>query len=118
MSNTFTWLQLLSDNPKKSQDFYGKLFNWNMSTQPIEGGSHTTIDAGNGSFGGITQVDKSMPPQWISYISVDDIKTYTEKAKTLGAEIVFPVTEIGGDQGFYSIIKDPDGAILGLWGPK
>ena len=64
------------------------------------------------------QADKNAPPQWISYVNVDDIKSYTEKAQKLGAQVIVPITDIGGGQGFYSVFKDPTGAVLGLWGPK
>ena len=119
MKNTFGWMQLLSSDPKKAQAFYGQLFNWSISEQPKDGGkTYTTIDAGEGSCGGIVQGDKNVPTHWVSFVNVDDIKVSTEKAKNLGAQIIVPITDIGGGQGFYSVFKDPTGAVLGLWGPK
>ncbi len=119
MTNNFAWLQLQTSDAKKAESFYGQLFKWTMNTMPVSGGyTYTQIDAGEGSFAGITQGDTSSPPQWISYITVDDIKSYTEKAQKLGAQIIVPVTDIGGGQGYYSVFKDPTGAILGLYGQK
>jgi predicted enzyme related to lactoylglutathione lyase len=39
------------------------------------------------------------------------------KAKTLGAKVMKDVTEVP-DMGWFSIITDPTGAMLGLWESK
>ena len=49
--------------------------------------------------------------------TVDDIKTATAKARTLGANVMKDVTEVQ-DMGWLSIITDPTGAMLGLWQAK
>lgn len=57
------------------------------------------------------------PPAWLAYVEVDDIKASTEKAKSLGAQIIRDVTEVMG-MGWLSILIDPTGAALGLWQSK
>ncbi len=119
MTNQTGWIQLLAPETTKAETFYGQLFNWSMNQKPTQDGKpYVIIDAGKGQCGGIVQIDKNVTPQWVSYINVDNINTYTEKAKSLGAEIIVPITEVGNDQGYYSVFKDPSGAVLGLWGPK
>jgi len=49
--------------------------------------------------------------------TVDDIKTATAKARTLGAKVMKDVTEVQ-DMGWLSVITDPTGAMLGLWQAK
>jgi len=54
------------------------------------------------------------PSTWLAYVVVDDVKASTEKARSLGAQIMKDVTEVPG-MGWFSIIVDPTGAALGLW---
>jgi len=48
---------------------------------------------------------------------VDDVKSSTAKAKSLGANLIKDVTEIP-DVGWFSIFMDPTGAALALFQPK
>jgi hypothetical protein len=45
---------------------------------------------------------------------VDDLRVATDKAKSLGGKVMKDVTEVP-DMGWFSIIQDPTGSILGLW---
>jgi hypothetical protein len=54
---------------------------------------------------------------WLAYVDVDDIHASTEKARSLGAQIVKDVTEVP-DMGWLTILMDPTGAALGLWQTK
>lgn len=116
MRNTFGWMQLGSSNPKKAQDFYGKLFQWNFQESPTSNGPYIQIDAGEGACAGIAQGDTPDESQWVPFVNVSNIKDFTEKAQTLGGKVIVPITEIGGDQGFYTVILDPTGAVIGLYG--
>ena len=51
---------------------------------------------------------------YVEVVSVDD---YTEKAQKLGAKLIREKTEVP-EMGWFSIISDPSGAILGLWQNK
>jgi hypothetical protein len=53
----------------------------------------------------------------MAYVMVDDVKTATAKAKSLGATIAKDVTEVA-NYGWFSVIVDPTGAALGLWQSK
>jgi predicted enzyme related to lactoylglutathione lyase len=54
------------------------------------------------------------PPGWLAYVEVDDIRAATKKAKSLGGEVMKDATEVIG-MGWLSFIRDPTGAVLGLW---
>ena len=51
------------------------------------------------------------------YVLVDDVKAATAKARTLGANVMKDITEVP-EMGWFSIITDPTGAMLGLWQAK
>lgn len=60
------------------------------------------------------QLMPGAPSAWLAYVNVDDVKSATAKAKSLGATVMKDVTEVP-EMGWFSIIVDPTGAVLGLW---
>lgn len=119
MKNTFGWVQLGSADPKAAKQFYEHLFHWKITQQKMDGDkSYLEIDAGEGPCAGIGQGDPDKQSCWIPFVSVKDIQESTSKAKDLGAEIVVPVMDLGNNQGFISVFRDPTGAVLGMHSDK
>ncbi len=121
MANPFVHVELNSQQPAKSKEFYGKLFDWKFEDMPMHTVSdqpYTTVGVGQNSGGvggGIMKHPMpNAPTFWLAYVLVDDIKASTDKAKSLGAKVIRDVTEVPG-MGWLSIIQDPEGAVLGLW---
>src|SRR5438552_3878806 len=118
MKNTFSWMHLTTPNSGKAQSFYRQLFDWNLvSKEKDEKAPYVEIDAGGEPFAGITQ-DGAGGSYWTTFINVDDIHKYKEKAESLGAQIIVPITDLGEGHGSFCVFKDPTGAALGLWAPK
>ena len=118
MANPFVHVELASTDVSKSKAFYGKLFDWKLEDVPMGKDTYTTIGVGGGTGGGMMKHPMpGAPSMWLAYVLVDNIEASTEKAKSLGAAIIRPVTEVMG-MGSLSIITDPTGAMLGLWQPK
>jgi len=118
MPNPFVHVELNTTDVAKAKAFYGKLFNWKLEDVPMDSGSYTMIQVGEGTGGGIMKHPiPGEPSVWLAYVLVDDIAAATQKAKSLGATIIREVTEVMGF-GWLSIITDPTGATLGLWKPK
>jgi hypothetical protein len=83
-----------------------------------DGHTYTLIGVGEGTGGGIMkQMIPHGPSMWMPYVLVDDIKAATQKARSLGANVMKDVTEVG-DMGWLSIFNDPTGAMIGLWQAK
>jgi predicted enzyme related to lactoylglutathione lyase len=121
MGNPFVHIELNSTDTSKAKDFYAQLFDWEMKDIPLPGSSpesgevYTTIAVGGGTGGGIMrQMMPNTPSVWLPYALVKDIRSYTDKAAALGAVVLKDVSEVPG-MGYLSIIKDPTGALLGLW---
>jgi len=57
------------------------------------------------------------PSAWLAYVLVDDLKTATTKAKSLGAKVIVDVREVMG-HGHMSVLSDPTGATIALWQAK
>ena len=121
MPNAFVHVELNSTDVGKSKAFYGKLFDWTLEdTKMGEKGDldYTMIKVGKGTGGGMMkQLIPGAGSAWLPYVDVQDIKTATKKAQSLGAKVMKDVTEIT-NMGWLSIIVDPTGAMLGLWQPK
>ena len=118
MPNPFVHVELNTTDVSKAKKFYGSLFDWKLEDVPMGPMTYTMIGVGEGIGGGITQQQApGAPSAWLAYVTVDDIKASTEKAKSLGAKVVQDVMEVS-DMGWISIIIDPTGAALGLWKPK
>lgn len=116
MGNPFVHIELMTSDLKKSKEFYQSLFDWKL--EEIPGMDYTMINVGQGTGGGMMKHPMpGSPSQWLAYVEVQDIATFTNKAKSLGATVIKPVTEIP-DVGSFSIITDPTGALIALWQPK
>jgi predicted enzyme related to lactoylglutathione lyase len=73
------------------------------------------IKVGEGTGGGLMKNPMpGAPSSWVPYVLVDDVRAATAKAKSLGATLMKDVSEVPG-MGWFSIITDPTGAMLGLW---
>ena len=120
MANPFVHVELNTPDTKKAKTFYAKLFDWQLEDVPnpaVPDESYTMINVGGGTGGGMMKQVPGGPAGWLAYVQVDDIRAATQKAKSLGAEIMKDVTDVMG-MGSLSFIRDPTGAILGLWQPK
>ena len=118
MSNAFVHVELNTTDVDKAKAFYGKLFEWTLEDIPMGPSAYTMIKVGKGTAGGIMKHPvPGAPSAWLAYVEVDDIKTATQKAKSLGATIMKDVTEVMG-MGWLTILIDPTGAALGLWQAK
>jgi predicted enzyme related to lactoylglutathione lyase len=116
MANPFVHVELMTTDINKSKEFYKSLFRWQFEDTAEH--DYTMIKVGEGTGGGMMRHPvPGQPSQWLAYVLVDDIKASTEKAKSLGANIVKPVTEIPG-VGSFSIMIDPTGASLAMFEPK
>lgn len=120
MPNPFVHVELNSSDPEKAKTFYSQLFDWELEDIPnpaTPNGQYTLVKVGQGTGGGIMQKCEAGPVGWLAYVYVDDIHASTRKAKALGGEILEDVREVPG-MGWLSFIRDPTGAVLGLWQPK
>ncbi len=120
MGNPFVHVELNTPDPAKVKAFYSKLFDWNFEDMPnpsVPEHVYTLIKVGNGTGGGIMKQVHGGPSGWLAYVAVPDIREATKKAQSLGAQVMKDVTEVP-EMGWFSFIRDPGGAVLGLWQPK
>ena len=111
----FSWNELVTADTSASADFYGRLFGWKAVPFGPEGGYvlFKTNPDEMGLAGMMAAPQPGMPTHWQSYVVVDDADASLEKAASLGAKVLMPVTEIP-NVGRIALIADPQGAVLGF----
>jgi predicted enzyme related to lactoylglutathione lyase len=98
----------------KTQEFYGKLFDWKIQAA----GPAAMIETGGtgGIQGHITALGHE-PHNYVTvYVEVDDIGAYLEKAQGLGGKKIVGPIDI--PTGSFAWMADPEGTVIGLFKPK
>jgi len=110
------WFDISTTDLARAKAFYEKMFDWTFTAvkgtnQALEinsrGSRIGTLRTAEGAISGFNGV---------VYIQVDDVRSASEKAKTLGGTVVkgFPFNLTDGT-GAISLIVDPSGHPLGLY---
>ena len=112
----FSWNELATTDVAAAKKFYGELFGWTW--QDIQAGEmdYTMVKLGDREVGGMMTIPadaQGMPPAWGSYVTVNDVDASVTLAESLGGKICIPVQDIP-DVGRFSVITDPQGAMLSL----
>ncbi|MEZ4317461.1 MAG: VOC family protein [Myxococcota bacterium] len=115
MSGKVVWFEVMGQDAKKLQSFYGGLFGWDLKSVPgpMEYG---LLGPQEGSIpGGIGKAPAG--PGWTTfYVSVDDLDASIAKAQSMGATLVSPPVTLA-DGGTIALVTDPEGHTLGLVKP-
>lgn len=117
MPNPFVHVELQTDNLGQAKEFYGTLFDWHLEelTTGDPANAYTMVQVGEGTGGGMmTHPEPTAPNMWLPYILVKDVAAYSTKAQSLGATLIKEKTEVPS-YGWFSILKDPTGALFALW---
>ena len=107
----FSWLELLTDNMRKAEDFYTQLFNWKASTHDFNGNPYTSFTNKEVSIAGMMEKQAewgSFPNYWGVYFTVANFEETQKKAKTLGAKRVYEPMDIAR-LGKITMYEDPQG---------
>ena len=127
---TVWWNELNTHHPDKAIKFYTGLFGWKAHTssmvdmtrepKPGEPIYTTFMRDGQPAFGCIhlnTMPDmKQVPEHWFTYFHVDDVDKSAKALAAAGGMVIRPPWDIPG-VGRIAIVKDVNGAMLGLGKP-
>ncbi|MFP7298977.1 VOC family protein [Neobacillus niacini] len=98
------------------RDFYKKVIGWKHSDYKRGGYTDYFMTTEDGQpVAGICQRAGSLadlPPVWIVYFGVNDLKASLEECRNLGGKVLSEPQ--GEGRGSYAIIEYPEGAICGL----
>jgi hypothetical protein len=115
---TITWTDLTIRDADRVRDFYAAVVGWQAT--PIDMGGYNDYCMGpprvRKPAAGICHargVNKNLPPQWLVYITVADLRKSLRACVQAGGKIVCPVRKMGGAR--MAVIRDPAGAVAGLY---
>lgn len=110
----YCWSELYAKNPSRATEFYGSLLGW-RSKESVSSDGRPYYQLGPSeeqAIAGMMELRPewgAVPPNWSLYFQVSNLDESLEKAKSLGANVLMPVTNIQG-VGKFSLVSDPTGA--------
>lgn len=111
------WIDLMTSDPEKAQDFYSQLFGWTYEKGDEEkyGGYIMAFKDGQ-QVAGIMKNDgqSGYPDVWTTYLRVRDINAVMESATSHGGQVLMAPMEVP-EQGYMAMIGDAGGAAVGVW---
>ena len=113
MPNPICHFEFMVTNDARSQEFYGKIFDWKFEKDDQAGG-YTMIRIGQEPEGGMmNKPDQAPHPALNVYFMVDDLDTTLEKIKSAGGTVIVGRQEI--PYGWWAMFADPDGIPVGIF---
>lgn len=113
----FVWRELMTKDASRAKAFYAELFGWRLEEVDMgPGGTYVLAYKGDKQIGGIfpAPAEMQMPSMWSSYVSVNDVDAATAAVKQHGGQVYMDPKDIP-DVGRFSMIADPDGAVVALF---
>lgn len=118
---SITWADLTVEDAARVRDFYKDVVGW-TATEVDMGGYHDFCmnqpeDAK--TVAGVCHArgsNASLPPQWLLYITVQDVDASIERCVALGGQVIAPARDYGG-AGRYAVLRDPAGAAFAVFEP-
>jgi uncharacterized protein len=115
-AGTIVGLDLTIPDAPGLRDFYAEVVGW--KPEPLSMGTYDDymmLAPDGAPVAGICRKaggNADLPPQWITYVAVDDLSASLEKVTARGGEVVRAPAGVG--PGAFALIKDPAGATLAL----
>jgi uncharacterized protein len=113
----FVWNELLTSDEAGARRFYSRIFGWETADFPGSGMKYTLWKKNGKDVGGLmTRPDEHIPPHWLGYVAVNDVDAAVEQAGALGGNVLMPPFDVP-TVGRIAVLKDPQGAALGIFKP-
>src|SRR3712207_2240174 len=120
---TFSWVDLATTDAAAAKSFYSGVFGWEMEDTDAGGGAVYTMCRLDGdAVAGLYEMPEAMrttgvPPNWTSYVTVDDADAAAARVAAAGGDVVDPAFDVL-DVGRMAVLADPQGAVLAVWQPR
>lgn len=119
---TFCWPELATSDVAAAKAFYTALFGWGVRESPMGDGVYVTFLLGGREAASLYALMPEMraqgvPPNWGSYVSVENADAAAAKARTLGGQVIREPFDVA-EHGRMAVIRDPQGAVFCVWQPK
>ncbi len=108
------WNECLTTDGMKALAFYEKVFGYTHDSMDMgPQGTYYILKKDAIPRGGLMQPKQSMPSAWVPYVHVSECDASEKKAKSLGASVLMPSTDIP-NVGRFAVLQDPTGAVISI----
>jgi predicted enzyme related to lactoylglutathione lyase len=120
---SFSWVELATTDTAGAKAFYASLFGWTFVDSPAGPDMVYTRFQLRGKDVGAAypqqkeQRDHGVPPNWMSYVTVDEADATAARAKELGGTLLMGPFDVM-DYGRMAVVQDPTGAVHSVWEPR
>ena len=112
---SFCWIELATNDTTAARAFYTQLFDWSVEEMPMgEGEVYTFFRKDGQTAAAMHGHTAGAPPNWLSYVAVENADQSTEKAKTLGGTVLAGPMDVF-DAGRMTVLADDQGAAFAIW---
>ncbi len=109
---TFCWVQNMTSEGDGACGYYGALFGWSFA-EPGRASLQEHLIAG---IGHLAENNTDRASHWLSFVSVSDIESHTQRAQGLGAQLLSGPSDVGG-RARVAVFRDPLGTRFAMWQP-
>jgi predicted enzyme related to lactoylglutathione lyase len=112
------WVDVLTSDPGRTKEFYGRLFGWTVEDPGEEyGGYFNFLKDGVHVAGGMRNDGESgVPDLWSVYLATDDADATIERTVAAGGQVMVPAMDVM-ELGRMAVVIDVGGAVIGTWQP-
>ena len=105
-------VELHSDDPGKTKDFYRTVFGWKF--QEVPGMNYAMIEMPSPPGGGIRKTDRGEATGILNFIQVASVDGAVRKIEKAGGKILVPKQAVPS-WGTFSIFQAPGGVVQAIW---
>lgn len=115
----FNWVDLSTPDMERAKAFYTGLFAWDARDVTTDQGTIYTMFSLEGqTVAGMGPAQAAQSAAfWASYVKHSDVDSIAKHASEAGGEVVMPPMDVMSE-GRTTFLKDPTGAVFGVWQPK
>lgn len=118
---TFSWVDYSTKDREGAKAFYGELFGWSFVEVPTPGEPYIMAQIDGKDVAGIMPLTETeepgAPPDWSSYVNVEDANATAAKIIELGGRVLVEPSD-ATEAGIRAVVADPTGAAFCLWQPR
>jgi uncharacterized protein len=117
----FAWYELITTDVAGAKAFYTNVIGWGAQDVSAPGATYMLFTAGDTVVSGVMDLPASArnaggKPYWVGYVEVKDVAATAGEVQRLAGTVYVPPTGIP-NIGRFSVVADPQTAILGLLTP-
>lgn len=115
----WAWHEVMTNDVAGAKAFYTALFGWSAQDLQMPSGPYTLFMKGAQQVAGCMAVPQAegqpvCPPNWLSYLTVENVDATVARARTLGARVDVAGMDIPGI-GRFAVLGDPAGATFAVF---